>query len=212
MSRMSGDQRRNEIYRYVRDRILSGSPPTVREVQEACGFRAVESARSHLDRLVEEGRLAKRPGKARGFALPGPAADHDGDGRPDLIPLIGRVAAGELTSAIESPEGYVAVQSRFAANELFALRVHGESMRDAAILDGDLVIVRRQASADSGDVVVALVEDDATVKTLFRGTDRLELGPGNPDFTPIVPPPDELVILGKVVEVRRYLDDEVILP
>lgn len=193
---------RSAIYDFVRRRILAGTPPTVREVQEAFGFRAVQSAREHLEALVSEGVLEKAPGKARGYRLPAreqrPAA---------LVPLLGRVQAGVLTTATEDLEGYIAVRSRFQENELFALRVRGESMRDAAILDGDIVIVLRSATADHGDIVVALVEEEATVKRLFRRGTRIELHPENPEFAPIVPDHTErFSLLGTVIEIRRHLD------
>jgi repressor LexA len=205
----------------MRDRLLDGRPPTLREVRDAMGFRAVESARAHLAALVEEGRLAQRPGKARGYTLPESSGQ---GGVPRLVPLLGRVPAGPLDLAIEEVEAYL--PSRSGSNdELFALRVRGDSMRDAGIMDGDLVIVRRQPTASSGSIVVALVGDEATVKTLHirngTGTEdgpdaaggtpagsrgRIELRPENPDYEPIVPDPDELQILGKVIEVRRYLE------
>jgi repressor LexA len=190
------------IYRFMRERILSGAPPTVREVQEAFGFKAVQSAREHLERLVEEGLLEKTPGKARGYRLPGQ------ENRPAaLIPLLGRVQAGALTTAVEDLEGYLSVHSRFPREELFALRVRGESMRDAAILDGDIVIVRRGSHARHGDIVVALVEEEATVKRLFRRGNRIELHPENPAFSPIIPEEtSQFSLLGTVIEIRRYLE------
>ncbi len=190
---------RGRVYVYVRQRLERGHPPTVREVQEEFGFRAVETARKHLERLVEEGRLTKRAGTARGYRLPW------GEDTPTvLVPLLGRVAAGGLSEAIENREGSVAVEGT-DAEELFALRVEGESMIGAGILPGDIVIVRVQRTARSGDIVVALVDGEATVKTLRRNGKRVQLCPENPAFSPIIPPPDRLTILGKVIEIRRYL-------
>lgn len=196
-------QTRRQIYRFVRERLLQGRPPTVREVQEAFGFRSVQSAREHLETLVAEGKLAKLPGKSRGYRLP--------PGRSAtpavLVPLLGRVQAGDLTTAVEDPDGgFLTVQTRSAQDELFALRVRGESMLGAGILPGDVVIARRQSTASSGDIVVALVGEEATVKTLRRRGRRIELHPHNPAFEPIVPHPAELVLLGKVIEVRRHLE------
>ncbi len=190
---------RARVLAFMRDRLAAGSPPTVREVQEAFGFRSVQSAREHLEALVAQGHLAKEPHKARAYRLPagGAAPVHS-------IPLIGRVAAGALAAAIENPEGMIAVRSRAPRERLFALRVKGESMRDAGILPGDVVIVREQPTAEPGDIVVALVGDEATVKTLRIKRGRVELHPANPAFEPIVPRGDEpLSILGKVIEVRR---------
>ena len=191
---------RERVFCFVQERVLAGSPPTIREVQRALGFRAVESARAHLDALVAAGRLTKEPGNtSRGYRLPGekpPIA---------LVPILGKVQAGALTTALEESEGYLEVSSRFPAEELFVLRVRGESMINAGILPGDLVIVRRQPIASNGDIVVALVEDEATVKRLRLRHDRVELHPENPHFEPIVPPPTGVRILGLVIEVRRYL-------
>lgn len=196
-------QTRSQIFRFVRDRLLQGLPPTVREVQLAFGFRSVQTAREHLETLVSEGKLTKEPGKSRSYRLPQEAKG----GTLRLVPLLGRVQAGVLTTAVEDPEGYVPVQDSRANDELFALKIRGKSMLNAGILPGDIIIVRHQPSAESGDIVVALVEDEATVKRLRRKRGRLELHPENPDFEPIIPQPDAVTILGKVVEVRRYLEE-----
>jgi repressor LexA len=199
-------QTRERVFRFMRDRLLDGRPPTLREVRDALGFRAVESARSHLTALVEEGRLVKKPGRARGYALPGTAEQ---GGVPRLVPLLGRVPAGPTDLAVEDVESYLPSRTT-GSDEMFALRVRGDSMRDAGIMDGDVVIVRRQPTASSGSIVVALIGDEATVKTLWvdngSGRGRIELRPENPDYQPIVPDPDEVQILGKVVEVRRFLE------
>jgi repressor LexA len=200
-TRKSRAERKQQIFRFVRDRLLAGAPPSIREVQQAFQFRAVQSARDYLEALVEDGLLEKQLGKARSYRLP-----ENTDWPTLLVPLLGGVQAGLLTTAIEDPDGFVAVQSRKERSELFALRVRGESMRDAAILPDDIVIVQRQPSADSGDIVVALVEDEATVKRLRLRDGRVELHPENPAFEPIIPDPEQLQILGKVVEVRRFLD------
>lgn len=190
---------REKVFAYVRDRLLEGSPPSVREVQAAMGFRAVESAREHLRKLVDEGRLQKSPGRARGYALPTPP----GARRTRLVPVLGRVQAGQPVTAVEDLEGYVPVDARDDGATLFGLRVRGESMTGLGILPGDLVVVRAQPSARSGDLVVALVDDEATVKTLRLRRGRVELHPANPAFEPIVPEPSAVTILGKVIEVRR---------
>jgi repressor LexA len=215
---------RERVYQFVRERLLAGRPPTVREVQAELGFRAVESARAHLAALVEEGRLEKTPGAARGYRLPGTAADGSATHRssPRLVPLLGGVPAGDPVTAVEEVEGYLPVlgrgigrgtvrdsgrdSGRTTGHELFALRVCGESMRGAGILDGDVVIVRRQGRADSGDIVVALVGEEATVKRLRVTNKRVELHPENPLFDVIVPDPTEFTLLGRVIEVRRSLD------
>lgn len=196
-------QTRERVYRFVRDRLLDGNPPTIREVQDAFGFKAVESARSHLSALVREGRLLKDGNKARGYRLP----DIPTHEPPVQVPLLGRVPAGPLNLAVEEVESYLPMRPKFRGAELFALRVEGDSMRDAGILDGDVVIVQKQATADPGDIVVALIGEEATVKTLFIEGKRIELRPQNPEYAPIVPDPSELMLLGKVLEVRRHLDE-----
>jgi len=195
-------QTRQKIYRFVRERLLKGLPPTVREVQRAFGFRSVQTARQHLETLVSEGKLTKEAGKARGYRLP----DTPGKTAPTWVPLLGRVQAGALTTAVEDPEGYIAVQYRDRGGEIFALRVRGKSMTGAGILPGDVVVVRRQPSADAGDIVVAIVDDEATVKRLRFIGDQPALYPENPTFEPIIPESGDLVLLGKVIEVRRYFE------
>jgi repressor LexA len=202
---------REKVYRFVREQLESGRSPTLREVQAAFGFRAVETVRQHLSRLVDEGRLGKNHG-ARGYCLP----DHERVAllarRMVMVPLLGRVPAGGLEEAIEDREWSIPAQlpSRGAReDQLFALRVEGESMKNAGILPGDIVIVHAQSTARSGEIVVAMVGDEATVKTLRRTGRRIELHPENPRFKPILPPTSEggreFRILGRVVEVRRHL-------
>lgn len=193
---------RKRIYAFVRERILNGTPPTTREVQQAFGFRAVQSARQHLEALVSEGKLVKHSGKARAHRLP----ELEGARFSRLIPMLGRVQAGALTTAIQNPDEYIPVQTRFDRRELFALSVQGESMLQAGILPGDTVIVRRQPTARSGDIVVALIGEEATVKRYREKDGRIELHPENDAFEPIVPREDgePFSLLGKVIEVRRY--------
>ena len=202
---------RESIYQFMRDRLLDGKPPTVREVQARFGFKAVQTAQAHLEQLVAEGRLNKElgeyKGRARGYSLPESSVDY---AKPTVFaPLLGHIQAGGLQAAIEDREGMVPVQrgSRRAGSEsLFALRVRGESMTGIGILPSDIVIVRAQPTAEAGDVVVALVGDEATVKTLRKQRGKIVLQPENPNFEPIVLGPDECTILGKVIEVRRFLD------
>ena len=201
MGRTPAGQTREKVFRFVRDRLAGGRPPTVREVMEAFGFRSPQTAREHLDALLEAGRLKKEPGIARGFRLPG-----RGEAPTVMVPLLGRVPAGPLDLAVEDLEGHLPVQTRSSPGELFSLRVRGDSMKDAGILDGDIVVVRRQPRADSGEIVVAMVGDEATVKRLRVKRGRIELHPENDAFAPIVPDPSDVKILGRVVEVRRVLE------
>jgi len=204
MGRTPPGETRERILRFVRERLLSGRPPTVRDVQRAFGFRAVQTAREHLEALVDEKRLGKEPGRARGYRLP---AGRGRDEAPTvLVPVLGRVPAGPLDTAVEDLEGYVPIQTRHSPGDLFGLRVRGESMTGAGILPGDLVVARRQPSAQSGEIVVALIGDEATVKRLRLRGRRAELHPENPAYEVLVPGPDEMTVLGKVIEVRRHLE------
>jgi repressor LexA len=195
---------RRRIYQFVRERIEAGDPPTVREIQNHFGFRSVQTVQEHLETLIRQGSL-ERSGerRARAYRLP------EGSGSREtgsLIPLLGRVQAGAMTTAVEDIEGYLPVNAGEKREGLFGLRVRGESMRDAGIFPGDVVIVRRQPEAPEGSIVVALNGEEATVKRLRFRNGRPELHPENPAFEPIVPDSEEFRILGKVVEVRRSLE------
>lgn len=227
--RRSRGQSREEVFSFVRARVIAGAPPSVREVQQALGFASVQSARAHLTALVAEGRLVHWRGQARGYRLPDLVEAREverlrpplqarnpsrrvgrgqpGDPRLLQVPRLGRVQAGALQPAIEDVRGHLWVEAREPGASLFALEVVGESMREAGILPGDWVIVRRQPRAEAGDVVVALVGEEATVKTLrFEGRAPV-LWPENPAFAPIrLAAGEELRILGKVIEVRRMLE------
>lgn len=199
---------RAAVLAFVRERLAAGAPPTVREVQQALGFKAVESARQHLESLVADGKLAKEAGRSRGYRLP-----MGGAPLPEirLVPQLGRVQAGGPREAIEDPDGWLAVEGLQSDEELFALTVRGESMTGAGILPGDVVVVRRQDTARDGEIVVALVRDEATVKRLRLRDGQVVLQPENPAFAPLVfapavsGPDTEIRILGRVVEVRRRL-------
>ena len=196
-------QTRNLIFVFVKDRLLGGMPPTVRDVQKAFSFKSVQTAREHLENLVREGRLVKQPGVSRGYRLPD-IIDNFETGSFINVPVLGSVQAGNLMLAVEESNGYIAVQSSFANEELFALNVKGYSMQNAGILPGDIVIVKKQSSADNDDIVVALIDDEATVKRLRFNNGFPELHPENDDFSPIIIDPEcQFYILGKVIEVRR---------
>jgi repressor LexA len=219
--RKRSEETRQRVYEFVRRRILAGDAPTTREVQRHLGFRAVQSAQQHLEALVAAGKLVKLPGRSRGHRLPGFGPGdtvRKGDGGNgqggffptgplQLVPRLGRVQAGNLSEAIEDPDGYLPVADMSTDAELFALTVRGESMTGAGILPGDTVVVRRQETARDGAIVVALIDDEATVKRLRLAKGRVELHPENAAFAPIIPDAEaEVRILGKVVEVRRRLD------
>ncbi len=194
-------QLRRRILAYVRQRILEGHPPTVREVQAQFGFAAVESARQHLKALVEAGDLLQLSGRARGYALP-----LGGRPRRYSVPILGQVQAGALTTALEDPQGFLDLPLRQPDAQHFVLRVAGESMVGAGINPGDLLLVRRASVARHGAIVVALVDDEATVKRLKLTPNKVILAPENPNFTQVEFSEGALCLLGVVVEVHRYLE------
>ena len=154
MGRTPAGQTRGHIFSFVRSRLLSGFPPTVREVQKAFGFRSVQTAREHLEALVGEGRLRKEKGKARGYRLP---AGSSSRGPFRLVPLLGQVNAGSFTTAVEELEGYIPIEDDRSERDLFALRVEGESMTGAGILPGDIAVVRRQPTLDLNQAYLEVV-------------------------------------------------------
>ena len=179
-----------------------GYPPTVREIGEAVGLTSSSSVHAQLANLERKGRLHKDPTKPRAMALAEPKA------ASVAIPLVGRIAAGAPVLAEENIDEYVAVPEGFAGErEHFALRVTGDSMTGAGILDGDLVVVRSQADASDGDIVAAILpgpaEEEATVKRLRRRDGRVMLEPENPVMTPLEMEAGR--IAGKVVAVLRKL-------
>lgn len=200
---MSIHEVREKVYRYVVERLKNGDPPTLREVQAFMGFKAVETSRNHLEALVAEGRLVRGGRASRSYALPQEVWKAS---RVARIPLLGSVQAGALTLAVEEPEGYVELEASRSTEELFALKVRGLSMTGAGLLPDDLVIARRQSAAQQGDIVVALVGEEATVKRLKFSGKTIVLQPENPDFEPLRLPAEEVKLLGKVIEVRRYYE------
>lgn len=184
----------------VRDR---GYPPTVREIGEAVGLTSSSSVHAQLANLERKGLLHKDPTKPRAVTLDGPRADGS------AVPLVGRIAAGAPTLAAEHVEDYLTVPADFTrgGGEHFALRVAGDSMIGAGILDGDVVVVRSQDTASDGDIVAALLpgpaEDEATVKRLGHDGPRVMLIPENPGLEPFEFADGR--ILGRVVAVLRHL-------
>ncbi|MBF0339495.1 MAG: transcriptional repressor LexA [Magnetococcales bacterium] len=184
----------------VRDFIdTHGMSPTVQELGTILGIRA-PSVHEQVAALIEKGVLRRIPHKARSLEIV-----HASPTILELIsvPIIGTVTAGVPILATENHVGEVLVEAHVARGSCFALQVKGDSMIDARINDGDLVIVRRQPIAENGDIVVALVGDEATVKRLYVAENRIELRPANAAYQPIVVgPEDDLRILGKVLAVR----------
>ncbi|TMK30120.1 MAG: transcriptional repressor LexA [Actinobacteria bacterium] len=197
--------RQRRIVDFIADTVLDrGYPPTVREIGEAVGLTSSSSVHSQLANLERKGLLHKDPTKPRAIGL----ADESTKPEGVVIPILGRIAAGTPVLASGNVEEYLTVPVGFAkGGEHFALRVTGTSMTGAGILDGDVVVVRRQESAGDGDVVAALLpgvaEEEATIKRLRRRGGKVTLHPENPAFSPI--PMTDGRILGKVVAVLRKL-------
>ena len=183
-----------------------GYPPSVREIGAAVGLKSPSTVHFHLKGLEEAGMIVKAEGKTRAITLASPAGRAVGEEmapRANQIPVVGNVAAGSPILAEECIEDYLTFDTQGKAGEFFALKVRGESMLNAGILPGDLVVVHRQPEANSGEIVVALFEDEATVKTLRRRDGKIWLMPANDDYEPI--DGTHAQIVGKVVAVvRRY--------
>jgi repressor LexA len=202
--------RQQEIWDYVVEYVDNhGYPPTVREIGEAVGLASPSTVHAHLANLERAGLLKRDPTKPRALELVGRKAAPEGEvvALPRL-PLVGQVAAGGPLLAEDNVEEEIAVPESLGRGADFLLRVKGESMIEAGILDGDIVVVRRQETARNGDIVVALAGDDetadeATVKTFYRETDRIRLQPENASMEPIYA--RHVQVLGKVVGVFRTL-------
>ena len=198
MGRRTDTQQRiyDTIVRMIQE---NGYAPSVREIGEAVGLRSSSTVHFHLKKLEEAGKIAKGAYKGRAIALP----QQDEEAlSADRVPIVGDVAAGAPILAQECIDDYLVFDTGGRPEEYFALRVRGESMLGAGILPHDLVVVRRQQTANSGEIVVALFQDEATVKTLSKRGGELWLLPENPDYEPI--DGREARILGKVVGLVRY--------
>jgi repressor LexA len=206
--------RQQEIWQFLGDYVdRHGYPPTVREIGEAVGLASPSTVHAHLANLERAGLLRRDPTKPRALELVGhrqarAAATAAVEADVQRLPLLGQIAAGAPLLAEENVEDELAVPGSLGRNADFLLRVRGDSMIEAGILDGDVVVVRRQPDAANGEIVVALVGDDesaneATVKTFYRDAGRVRLQPENAALEPIYP--EHVQILGKVTGVFRSL-------
>lgn len=200
--KISNKQR--EILEYIKQEILNkGYPPAVREICEAVDLKSTSSVHSHLETLEKNGYIRRDPTKPRAIEI---IDENFNLTRREVVnvPLIGKVAAGQPLLAVENIENYFPIPTEFMPNaETFMLTVKGESMINIGILDGDQILVQRQSDAKNGDIVVALVDDSATVKTFYKEDGYYRLQPENDNMDPIIV--SECSIIGKVFGVMRFL-------
>jgi repressor LexA len=197
-------KRQQEIFEFIKKYSAKyGYPPTVRDIGKAVGLASSSTVHAHLANLEKVGLLRRDPSKPRAIELLDRAADAvKSVVSPSGLPLVGSVAAGQPILAEENIEDYVQVPEIAGGDEgEFVLRVRGESMKNAGILPGDFVVVRPQETADDGEIVVALVGEEATVKTFYREPDHVRLQPENETMEPIRS--REVRVLGRVVGVFR---------
>ena len=217
MSRDTISEKQREILEFIKDCILQkGYPPSVREICSAVKLRSTSSVHAHLGALEEAGYIRRDPKLPRaievldengaGMHTPLPELPNFEVGEDDLVPvpLVGRIAAGGPITAEQSVEDVLALPRQLVGNgKLFMLKVKGDSMIDAAICDGDWVVVREQHTADNGDIVAALLDDEATVKVFRQVDGHTWLMPRNASYEPIMG--DRATVMGKVVSVLRSL-------
>ena len=191
-----------KIYEYILSESESkGYPPSVREICAAVGLKSTSTVHGHLKRLEKSGYIKRDLTKPRAIAI----TDESIRKQAVNVPLVGRVTAGEPITAIENIEDHFAIPVQLiGSGEHFLLSVKGESMIDAGILDGDYLIVKKQVTCENGEIVVALIEDEATVKTFYREKGHIRLQPQNELLEPIIV--DNCEIMGKVVGLVRKMN------
>ena len=192
-----------EILNYLKSEIINkGYPPSVREICNAVGLRSTSSVHAHLGTLEKNGYIRRDPTKPRAIEI---VDNNFNNIRKDIVslPVIGQVAAGTPILALENIEGYFPIPAEYlpAGKEVFVLNVKGDSMVNAGILDGDKLVVQQESTANNGEIVVALVDDSATVKTFFKEENHSRLQPENDAMEPIIV--DDVKILGKVISLFR---------
>lgn len=196
------NQRQRLILEFIQERIRTkGYPPSVREIGEAVGLKSSSTVHAHLVQLEEKGYIRKDPTKPRTIIPVNPDA---AEMATISLPVVGQVAAGTPILAIENIESYYPLPVEFVGSgNHYILKVKGDSMIEAGIFDGDYLIVREQADAANGEIVVAMLEDEATVKRYYKRDRYIELKPENSALEPITAP--EVAILGKVTGLLRHM-------
>lgn len=185
-----------EVFNYIKSRLSEGISPSVREIMEAMNFKSTSTAHRYIEALVNAGLIEKSGNLNRSLKLPNSSINS--------VPILGTVTAGHPITAIESVDGYVGFEAPGCdAQDLFALRIRGESMINAGILDGDIVIVEKTPYAENGDIVVAFIDrEEATVKRFYKENGHFRLQPENDSMDPIIL--KEVEVLGRVVGLKRY--------
>jgi repressor LexA len=186
-----------KVFDYIKECCDNDRVPSVREICQATGLKSTSTVHLHLKTLEERGLIQRDKGLNRCIRITGIE-------KSSQVPVLGRVTAGLPALAVEDIEGYVPVNKSFVrGRELFALRIDGESMINAGILNGDIVIVHRTPVAENGDIVIALMDDEATCKRFYKEDGHYRLQPENDNFEPIIV--DEVMLLGKVISlIRNY--------
>ncbi|MCR4955868.1 MAG: transcriptional repressor LexA [Lachnospiraceae bacterium] len=204
MERGKISEKQKEILEYIKTEILNkGYPPTVREICETVHLKSTSSVHSHLETLEKKGYIRRDLAKPRAIEI---IDDNFNLTRREMVnvPMVGQVAAGAPILAVENVENYFPVPAEYMPNEqTFMLKVKGESMINIGIYDGDQILVEQTSSARNGDVVVALIDDSATVKTFYKEDGYIRLQPENDTMDPIIV--EDCQILGKVFGVFRFL-------
>ncbi|SFP99971.1 transcriptional repressor LexA [Salibacterium halotolerans] len=201
-------RRQQQILDYIKDEVkLKGYPPSVREIGESVGLASSSTVHGHLARLENKGYIRRDPTKPRAIEVLELEEDNVSisESQAVYVPVLGKVTAGEPITAVENIEEYIPLPDRMVSDEkVFVLTIEGDSMIEAGIYDGDLVIVKQQQTADNGDIIVAMTEElEATVKRFFKEDNYIRLQPENAAMEPIIL--DNCTILGKVSGVFRTL-------
>jgi repressor LexA len=195
--------RQQQVLDYITEHLDSHRyPPTLREIAHRLGVKGTVSAIHHLDALERKGYLRREPGSSRGIIL-------NREPQPEFsqVPIVGTVRAGIPALAFEDIEGYYPLEKLQLSGGTFFLRVKGDSMINDSIVEGDLALIRPQETAQNGDIVVALIGGEATLKRFYRERDHIRLQPRNPNMEPIIIPSGcEVSIIGKVVKIVRDID------
>ena len=195
MSKTPLTEKQQQVYNFLVKQMSSGFPPSVREICTATGIKSTSTVHGILNTLEEEGYIMRDPKNSRSIRI-------DMGAPSSMVPLVGRITAGKPILAVEEIEDYIPYPSK-DADGLFALKVVGLSMRDAGILDGDIIIADKNKPCRSGDIVVGMDGDDATVKRLLIKNGQIIFMPENPNYSPIYP--EDPMVLGKVIgSYRKY--------